>query len=207
MFTSAPYHIGSANTYEPEYYCVKVEPNTVSQNDAELGISDALYYSNPAEDWQGLNHGKVDFIPVGSPCPWPIHYYYPWFIKFTIVDGPACDHEGWLGCADGENPTEDDPLSGHPEYKHYFIQIADGSLNRHVVNHEIGHVLGLDDGGPQWDPPSSCENGQGIPSIMHDRGCTRLDWPSSADRITVDAHIPDVASASGGGKGYLSSPL
>jgi hypothetical protein len=70
------------------------------------------------------------------------------------------------------------------------VQSMGAIINRHAINHETGHTVGLQDGGPRADPRYSydftCPQ-----SIMHSQayGCpVNYLWPQFNDRFNVE-HI------------------
>jgi hypothetical protein len=79
----------------------------------------------------------------------------------------------------------------------------------------VGHVFGLQDGGPNnpHQPPPGPAPGQTpfpapLPmvtqdpwscsgSVMHSYGCSDPDFPSAADRLSLEVHIPDAGTGFG----------
>jgi hypothetical protein len=128
------------------------------------------------------------------------------FTKVTD-DVTAICGQNTAGCARLHFPYPD-PSSGHPEDEFLAGEIYIGteylqSDPAHIVNHEVGHVLGLADGGPTRptpypstlnnETPGACNTG----SVMHSYGCSNEDWPSDNDKEAVEALV----APQGGGSG------
>jgi len=188
------YHLGSILRYEdPETTCAKVLDGSASQEAVVAALRDVLDNpSHAAYDWDGTQfvtfRGQVmaNECPQRSPQEHIRQYIY-------VTKTPPCPGSG---CQTLWFPY-DDPLSGHsgigmPEYQASEVYIRTGYLTPDVINHEVGHSLGLCDGGPslpQWD--SCAHSGIGdlcTGSVMHVHGCNNgSDWPTDADRFAVSA--------------------
>lgn len=199
-FWTNPYkHIGSMNNLEYERFCVDVTAagvdNTgspMTQTRADNLIADALYRNAvpPDEDWDGLDGGKVTFVPYQC-APYPLDYMK---IRFWIMEDavgqtlPQCS--ATVACQRTKGPTYQDPTDpGHDVYTRSEITIQTQNLlddQNTVVNHEVGHSLGLAD---QEGYP--CGN-----SIMH--SCQQIFFPTVEDLASVAFHI---SSGGGGGMG------
>jgi len=144
------------------------------------------------EDWNGTGP-YVEFAGqvMWNPCP---GLYDPGAAVIAIhVMRQA--HVDWFcgafftkGCAVHEDEL-DRPLTQGASH-HVDIYIHDGSLTTPVINHEVGHALGLCDGGPDVYADPQCEP-SGIHytctgSVMHTYGCgNSSEWPTDDDRRTV----------------------
>ena len=72
------------------------------------------------------------------------------------------------------------------------LNSSDPNVYRHLINHEVGHTLGLDDGGPRSRPATTCTD-----SIMHSvaYGCSvSRPWPSDPDRLSVQGQAYDIGT-------------
>jgi hypothetical protein len=119
----------------------------------------------------------------------------PWEFDVTVKDDIWfwCPWEWASGCARRHDYYWDDySQQGVFDFGHIYMKTeALESRHRHMTNHELGHLLDLEDGGPDApDGPTPCEV-NGTPSIMHSYGCPDLDFPSWLDRAVVEASIPD----------------
>jgi hypothetical protein len=235
-FPLDPGHIDSINHVagsEDETYCIELlDDPSIEYKAAWYRIQDALYLKNPpGESWDGLEGGKIDFRPL-HPSQWLFDYCTTGTeIIFNVKDDISSNCtsiENPAGCAKRFSP-EENPASGHSDWydelDYGVIYLKTSSLLNddfyaHLVNHEVGHLFGLADGGPNWPPPPgptppttayptpptptqnpwSCSP----QSVMHSYGCTDWKWPTAADRQAVEVHIPNQGGSGGfggGGKG------
>jgi hypothetical protein len=188
-----------------ETYCVDSykAQGIISFQEAFNRVVGTLQHANPGEDWHGLNYDHVFFEPV---------YNYNCSdvdqsaieIRYNVAAGqhmpyPTCWYGGQpFSCALPEKAIWN-PDTSRTEYNYYNVWLkgdvlagAEGTY-RHLINHETGHVLGLYDGGPNWDAhrtwDTSCPG-----SIMHSGSydCRNPDgtgyypwWPTALDFDTV----------------------
>ncbi|MEX0683481.1 MAG: hypothetical protein WD904_04405 [Dehalococcoidia bacterium] len=234
-----PGHIESINFSDiPEAVCVDIQTQpAIDYQTAWYRIGDALYYAVPdgEDSWDGLNNDKINFTfahhkeyeMLGQGCfaPPPADPLV-WEIRIAVKDDVTSNCNGnSRGCAFRNGPMYGDPsTSGHSygEYQNSQIYIATGELLSDsylfIINHEVGHALGLADGGPDA-PDEQNANGTQIPlpsqtqnplscspiSIMHVYGCDETDWPSAVDRAALEFHIPNGQPAGGGGSGATAN--
>ncbi len=229
-----PGHLDTLNTYEDERICVVIDESVteIDLDEARRLVMESLTWANPDEDWDGLNYGKVHFVLVGA------NPYFPDYCASREIEiyiqheiSPPCS-SGADGCAYRINPYPD-PNSGHDQYEDIYPEWKKGIIHldaddfltaseqHHLVNHEVGHILGFQDGGPSnplsptplpsspsptpfpvplpttTPDPMSCSP----PSIMHSYGCSDLEFPSFEDRFALERHIPDSGAGSGSPKG------
>lgn len=187
------FHLGSILRLEdPETTCAKVLDASASQQAVVATLRAVL--DNPAhagEDWDGAEFVTFRGQVMTNECPLrseqeSIRQYV--YVTRTPPCGSGCQ-TFWF--------PYDDPLSDHfgigmPEYRASEIYIRTGYLTPHLINHEVGHSLGLCDGGPSAPQDVSCDH-SGISdwctgSVMHSYGCDNPgDWPTEADRDAVSA--------------------
>jgi len=190
-------HLLSMTNHDPELICADVTDGTMPQPDAFNRIWNTLTQANQAEGWHGLGGARVGFSADARPCS-------------QIGSGPKIRYFVDIdGTGDLQFPNRADNfdrwfngLTDHDEYRYWIVTLRAADLQldpedggiytyRYLVNHETGHVLGLQDGG------APCPE-----SIMHDtfRGCSvNRDWPSVSDRMSVQAMIPSGFGSGGGG--------
>ena len=131
-----------------------------------------------------------------------------------FIDEFGCGDPGpppvYKSCVDPPIQTTINPVTGHREVEIWQVRFAtphlEGSLWRHFINHETGHVLGLCDGGPDAPTPQfGCEDDlehlkcTEPDSVMHTHGCAHVPWPSADDRASVESLIPAGSSGGPGG--------
>lgn len=184
---------------DSETNCVDVAAS-ISEDDARTKIRDTLY-TGGNNDWDGITFVRFQGQTLSNPCPFPTRDQ-PVRIYFRIRDdltGLCTSSED--GCA-RRDFEYDDPISGHfgigqPEFLVFYIYISTNALTsetEHIINHEVGHALGLSDGGPDYDD-SSCTG-----SVMHSYGCADEPWPSNADRRSVEGLVIANGGCCGGAK-------
>lgn len=198
-----------------ETFCVEDAGSSMSFADAYGRVNAALTWENPGGDWHGLNNWEIEFedayVPTGVGCnglntgTWPrftdteIRYYVrdPGNLP-SICGGTSCAARDMTG-ASWNNGVE---WQFYNVYLHIDPMRGDDQGNpdrrRHTVNHETGHVFGLDDGGPTAE--SVTGNTSCPQSIMHPLyyGCDgayhngiygayvpRYAWPQGIDFQTV----------------------
>ncbi len=180
-------HIGSMNGVETENVCVEIADDSITFAFARQIIEGTLVLDNPSEDWNGLKSGRVDFFVESEPC---IRGFGVIEMRYDVRQAPWLEECGPGSgiCADWSDPYPD-PVSGHDEYLYGRVYLTTSVLRdpfqyRRVIDHETGHVLGLKDGGPDYDG-TECTG-----SIMHAYGCDNVpEWPSAEDRASVGALI------------------
>ncbi len=186
------YHLGSILHYDdPETTCAAVLDGSASQESVVAALRDVL--DNPAhrtEDWDDTSFIDFRGQVMTNPCPsrsQQEHIRQYVYVTRTPPGGGDGAQTFWF--------AYDDPLSGHsgvgmPEYRVSEIYIRTGYLTPHLVNHEVGHSLGLCDGGPTFPAGQTCDQsgiaGWCTGSVMHSYGCSNTsDWPTESDRTAV----------------------
>lgn len=172
---------------ELEEYCVQVDPpNTVHFNQMSQLIREALWLNNPSESWDGLAERRIWFWPgTGLQCDQDAVGRARSEIEYRLITNCTFSR-AWM-----DGTYIDDSLNGG--WTKAQIRLCDWNLRNafiahHTINHETGHALGLNDGGPTIEPtdPGVRDKTCSI-SIMHSGayGCTDLEWPTSSDRHCV----------------------
>jgi hypothetical protein len=182
----------------PETTCVDtLQTGLISFEEALNRIYGTLAFARPDRDWNEFYAGHITFEFIyGQHCdlitdvPWgeiELRYYV------QTPDSPPCI---FYSCARrGGDQWVDEP-TGRVEWTKYNVYLKDESLvsddevrYRHLINHETGHVFGLD------DPREGCE-GQAVDSVMHPeydpyycQNGPRRPYPTDLDFETVRALI------------------
>jgi hypothetical protein len=184
-----------------ERFCAGIDGASMSQAEALDLISYTLYVDNPSQDWDGIGSGRVFFLPRAASCG-QLFYGTQVDIKFWVKDSvdEVCGGS-YSGCAQRSNPQWD-PLANHDEYRDARVYLERDSLQggdrSHLISHEVGHVLGLRDGGPSAPNPGPYPGAECLQSVMHSYGCTDYDWPTFFDRLSVELLMPSGGSGGGG---------
>jgi hypothetical protein len=89
-------------------------------------------------------------------------------------------------------------------YLAYVFFKTDSFTNatHNLVNHEVGHVFGLDDGGPGAPRPAWPDGDPCLDSIMHSYGCSNnqgREWPTDYDLNSVQYTVVPGGGGGGGG--------
>lgn len=162
-----------------EEYCIGINSTAVTHQLSQIlnAFMGAL-----GSNWDYTSPIKVQFGPYSTDCN---------LMVFTL---PYIEVRAWVkpewnslcgGAYNGVFKWGTSFRSGST----YFYEGAniymrdEHSTNYHVINHEMGHVLGLDD-------PGACA---GYVSVMHDSfycGLTNYSYPTDSDAATV-ADISD----------------
>ena len=190
-------HLLSQHSGANEEFCVWIEgPSYLTHSSAFYAINDTLYLDNQSEDWDTLawdgNAWRVFWDPLNSeyePC-YPNRYGAYFDAQYRIQNDQSSHGCGQYNCVYQMDPVSG-PL-GHQDFNWFLVYLRSdgvrsvgGVVNRHAINHETGHVLGLQDGGPLapgYD--RTCTQ-----SIMHSAayGCgVNYLWPQPDDRFNVD---------------------
>ncbi len=110
-------------------------------------------------------------------------------IEYWVRDDTSATQCEGYSCAFPFGHQYLDSVSGHLEWSGYAVRFKTSHINggvslyHHVINHETGHVLGLQDGDGTCPDPDS---------VMHSiyYGCeVNAEWPSAEDRASVGALI------------------
>lgn len=199
-------HVKSMTEFSTDRLCAIVLEGNVDQPTMLGRIKATLLGDNPAEDWNGLRGGKVAFAAATEPCNITSAVVQ---IEYWVLDN-ACGVANPLNlsCAFPNSVPVQNPLTGHQEFVRFKVIFdpahATGTeFDRYIINHETGHVLGLEDGGPQ-NPSGVATPCTG--SVMHIYGCDNWGpWPTAEDRASVESLIPASGGGSpgGGSKGFF----
>ena len=200
-------HLKSMTDFSTENYCVDVGfAPPMAHADALARVAGPLRLDDPSNDWNGLKGGRVAFGQRDNQCsqsPGSAGIE----LKYFVENSTLCSFHGQprpqASCPFEDGEPRWNNVTGHREYESFTIllhaaDLQDNAFYHHLVNHETGHVLGLQDGGPieTADPgPIPCE-----PSIMHDyyHGCSvNYDYPTFSDRVAVEEMIPVGSSTIG----------
>ena len=198
-------HLKSMTGFDTENYCVDVGSSSMQHADALSRVAGALRLDNPSNDWNGLKGGRVAFGQRDNQCSQPpgsvgieLRYY--------VQNSTVCTYQGQPrpqnSCAIADGDVWNN-VTGHTEFELFLIllhtpDLQDNSFYYHLVNHETGHALGLQDGGTieTADPgPIPCQD-----SIMHNvyHGCSvNYDYPTFFDKVAVSEMIPVSSSTIG----------
>jgi hypothetical protein len=208
------------NTYEREDYCGRVvDMSDYAHPEAMADVADILYSTDPGEgplDWNDVRYGVsqyVDLAGSATQCPEKVDdvsvtaYEFRFYIYESVNSVCPTPHGiDPAGCAGPRAQTdEDDPASGHPEFRFFRIRIEKDEIDG-FANHEVGHALGLCDGGEDvyttgvpctlWEQHENCP--PAVDSVMHSYGCDEPNWPTSGDIGTVLDLIPVGGTGQGG---------
>jgi hypothetical protein len=161
-------------------------------------IRNVLELGDSQQRWDGLGklgEARVELAGVvtGPPCETGTHI----FVTITTNSGPC---EAGESCAFPGTTWDFNPLTGHEEARYYTVllqpnHIEDNGFHPHIINHEFGHVFGLDDGAGPNDCPDS---------VMHDTGygCdVDRQYASDLDLLSAQHMIPSALGGGGGGGG------
>ena len=190
----------------PELNCVDVQDSSLPFTDARDFIVQTLYpgYHPGERHWHGTDGVDFDGQTIESQCPvpdpnWTLRIYFHVRLDW---DNDPCGNRTW-GC-ERLLWLVFDPGRGHPEaeYRVSEIFLDSDRLNSndgyHLVNHEVGHSLGLCDGGPTLGPYAGCDHSsihaQCADSVMHSYGCPNIDWPTAPDVAIVAGLSPAESS-------------
>jgi len=209
---------------ETEEYCLDVDDDDVDYNYAFLQLIEKAHNSNnPLNDWNGIQHVRLRGSNVECPLYTPLITGFE--IRFKVVQDVhvACPNVGSTahGCEKSSAAMDPDDLSQHQEHRYSTIYLDEVGLNApwpqsdRVINHEIGHSLGLCDGGPTAPASSLCDawpwHDDCRDSIMHIyyelippwNACfpDAPEWPTHVDIAAVEALVPDGGTGQGGSGG------
>lgn len=178
---------------QTEQFCVEDINTSLSYDYVFNEVRNTLLVENPDFNWDLKRSGSTDFRTVytacrnlnGSTTPTRNEVEIEYYVEDTVITAPAAC--GGTSCAAPAGATWSGPY-GRVEYQWYYVWLkgnligAGGDTQRHVVNHETGHVLGLADG------DGSCPS-----SIMHPGyyGCPGGNpaWPTAGNHATVNRLI------------------
>lgn len=201
-----------------ETFCVETERSSMAIADAHARVNATLTWENPDQDWHGLNNWKIEFedpyAVYGRSCealrgfePFP---YTEAEIRYRVRDDEhipdICrDRQGRPYSCAARDEIEGMSWNNEVEWQYFNVFLRTDPMQgddpwqnnpdrrRHPINHETGHVFGLDDGGPlaEDSPDKSCPQ-----SIMHPDyyGCDGqmgrpyvppYPWPQGIDFTTV----------------------
>ena len=200
-------HLKSMTGFTTENYCVDVGfAPPMAHADALARVAGPLRLDDPSNDWNGLKGGRVAFGQRENQCSQPpgsagIE------LKYFVQNSTSCSFRAeprpQSSCPIGDGEPRFNNVTGHREFDSFTIllfapDLQNNGFYHHLVNHETGHALGLQDGGTieTADPgPIPCQD-----SIMHDmyHGCTvNYDYPTASDRVAVSEMIPVASSTLG----------
>jgi hypothetical protein len=168
--------------------------------------ANALYdASDPAGGrWNAVR--GVDLVTSPEECVPEYLQRHEMRFRYFNSAWPIC--AGHPACADASFDKKLDPFAGHDEYVSFTIDISPAAV--WAVNHEVGHVLGLCDGGLTFSGSTHTQCGEWAPldteclnSVMHPYGCNPpgWPWPTSQDIDSVENLIPVGGSGQGGSGG------
>lgn len=170
-FTNPTYYLAGMRVVDwAETTCVdtlQARGDVIDFETALNRIYGTLAFHRPDEDWHEFYAGHITFeLIYGQHCdlitdvPWgeiELRYYV------QAPDRLFCAPDS---CAiRGGDQWVDEP-TGRVEWTKFNVYLKDESLAgdevryRHLVNHETGHIFGLD------DPRPGCD-GQAVDSVMH----------------------------------------
>lgn len=166
---------------EFENYCAWAVDDSISQPDAlrfiRLSIDDSR--------WADIRW--VEFAGEETGCDAPVNNTYEiYFYTDNDISWSPCEGAGVIGCAYGLPPVHIDLSTGDRQWPSFEVDLDTYYLNGlgidrgpTLINHEVGHVLGLDDD----KEDTACA----VPSIMHgpdiEHQCS--DVPTDFDAATV----------------------
>jgi hypothetical protein len=202
---------------EAEEYCLTVYDPDVDYSFAFFELLDAAQNEgNPARDWHGIRHVRLRGSNIECPLYTPLITGFE--IRFIVADdiSPPCGSSA-IGCRI-PGPEDPDEFSGHEEDRYATIYLKGDTFgdawwpfggDGHLISHEIGHALGLCDGGPGAPSNPLCEawdwHGDCRDSVMHTySGLPPWDWcfpperPTHNDIETVEELVPMLGSGQGG---------
>lgn len=188
----SPNHLGTmhSNT-ENEDFCILVYDGSIAHSDVYNRVRGTLYLDDTNQDWEGLSNNRTYFVPYNQPCnSYSQATRDAIEIEFRVQTSgfsvcappgppyPACVvNTGWYwNGAVGHNDARWSNI--HFRTNHFTQGVA---LYHHVVNHEVGHTLGLKD-------PDNTGHCMGNISVMHSTfyGCSfDREWPTWNDHNTV----------------------
>lgn len=205
-------HLASINSpAESEDFCVRSFDGNVSHTTAFNELLERLFnQADFARDWDRIRN--VDIVPLWGECPLDfndifqeLQYEIRFYIKADVQNecgNPPFDVEG---CADRKRHITDPQAPHEPKEEWHIYNLwieSDNLYGGSTVNHEVGHALGLRDGGPELPTPTPTSVptptptatptwwGQCTGSIMHSYGCDEPEWPTAADIASVESLTP-----------------
>lgn len=186
-------------------WCVHPEAGTgVQQALAAFQVSSVIY---DEQGWhEGVSNPRFRFVGSAKDCSQTADPN----IEIDITVAPCFTVEGaGYSCAEPFAQVGFNDFTGHYEFRRYSVMIWADHWNPpsdkvFFINHELGHVFGLSDGGPDvfpgvdpGDPP--CPD---PPSIMHTYGCDRPRWPSVDDFDSVRDEVVQPPPPTAGGNAF-----
>jgi hypothetical protein len=193
----ADMHVADANNGpEDEAFCVEVISGSTHAN-ALAAVNRALFSSGTprwhlARASDGTTDSRIDLFAMPNPCSsYPQSIRSGIDIEFHVRASNAtvqwCNYQDNVSCVHQDIEVDQ---GDHVDYAWMYVYLdADHLGSDAIINHEVGHVFGFMDGGPNsgtWD--TSCPS-----SIMHRfYGCTNNDWitkPTDGDITKVRSII------------------
>jgi hypothetical protein len=183
-------HVDSISSGGLEQYCVHVSEDLASYPDVTyLNVSDwiqeALVTHQPFEDtWESVP--GVDFYDIGDCSDLTPQETSETRIFFQVLEGPqqcpgnpGCAIEQPIQCGSHTNHTGycaftvflNSPALAAGELPSQFSAAEKNLVRFSLINHEVGHVFGLDDPDEDCPDPGSCpvnEEGTGCKILVED---------------------------------------